>query len=372
MKTIFASFVALAGCFTLTACGDKEDSFAYDQVDVVLGGPMTPAHRTLELTIGDAPLFVEVWYPTTSNGEGSPLASYARPASEQGDFADALADADAACARLQTDAIRDARPARFDEPMPTLVFSHCLGCSRFSSAQIAEELASAGFVVLAPDHRGNDLFSENPQLSQQALEARVAEVDVVLDLITEPVDPAEEDPLAFIRDSLDVERIGMYGHSFGSITTGTVAERDDRIDAFVLIAAPMDTYGTADPALVTERTLQLVMREDQSITFLGNNLIRAEFEKLPSGARIFEYDDAGHFGVSDICGINETFEACCGEANREQKPDETFTFADPAITRATAGQDITAFFLTTLLGSENGETYLNERLGDSDANRQHE
>ena len=40
-----------------------------------------------------------------------------------------------------------------DQKWPLIVFSHGLGCARFTYSQICYDLASYGFMVIAPEHR---------------------------------------------------------------------------------------------------------------------------------------------------------------------------------------------------------------------------
>ena len=54
--------------------------------------------------------------------------------------------------RIYTPIIEKAAPNK-DQKWPLIVFSHGLGCARFTYSQICYDLASYGFMVIAPEHR---------------------------------------------------------------------------------------------------------------------------------------------------------------------------------------------------------------------------
>jgi predicted dienelactone hydrolase len=159
--------------------------------------------------------------------------------SDRARYAALLAETPEGCPTRTLHAARDAAPA--EGPFPLLVFSHCFACTRFSSASLAEHLDSHGFAVAAPDHAGNTLFDDLDEkvtpLDTTTLEQRASDVVALLDALLDPNGLATP---AALRGRFDATRVGAYGHSFGSVTTGLVTQRDPRVKASAGIAAPME------------------------------------------------------------------------------------------------------------------------------------
>jgi hypothetical protein len=83
--------------------------------------------------------------------------------------------------------------------------------------------------------------------------------------------------------------------------------------------------------------------EDNSITELGNNLIRSNFDQATSGAWKAEVADAGHWSVSDLVGVVSGFAPGCGAGTR-QTDGQPFTYLDAATGRNLTAAYATAFF----------------------------
>src|SRR5690606_31082340 len=133
------------------------------------------------------------------------------------------------CVRKQSNSAAAPELASVAKPLPTVVFSHCHGCARFSSYSLAERLASHGFLVAAVDHAGSTLFDqlldELPPLDASTLELRR---DDVIRVIDELLDPAAASLPSELVGLADGERLGALGHSFGAVTTGLVLQDDPR------------------------------------------------------------------------------------------------------------------------------------------------
>lgn len=307
-------------------------------------------------------LAVELWYPAPGDapGAGQTLVDFARDdgqASTLAGLVDAVSDE---CVRKQTGSA-DAPPlADVEGPLPTLVFSHCHGCARFSSFSVAEHLASHGFLVAAVDHPGSTLFDQLegslPPLDVTTLEQRASDVERVIDELLDA--NASALPPEFVGLA-DAERLGVFGHSFGAVTTGKVLQDDPRPRAGVAIAAPVENplLPGVMVANIDEPLMLVVAVEDNSITEFGNGAIRQNFTAAHAPAWKLEFADTGHFGVSDLAGLSEYFAAGCGMGMR-QTDGSPFVYADPFVVRELLAGRVTAFFALHLLGDEDARMQL--------------
>jgi dienelactone hydrolase len=177
-----------------------------------------------------------------------------------------------------------------DGPFPVVVFSHCSGCVRFSSVTASERLVSHGFVVLAADHAGDTLFDglagDPLPLSTATLQLRLSDQQALLDALEAPPSGA----WAAVAELADLSRIGAMGHSFGSVTTGLLAQEDDRVRAALGVGAPMENPLLAGVEMenLDLPLLLVLLAEDNSITEVGNGLIRSNAAEPPGPAFLAE------------------------------------------------------------------------------------
>jgi predicted dienelactone hydrolase len=132
-------------------------------------------------------------------------------------------------------AIRNAVPR--PGPFPLIIFSHGSTGFRHQSVYFTEQLASHGFVVMGVDHEGNTLLNQAPDMLSIGYADRPADV---LRLI------AYADSLSKTEFNgvIDMQQIGITGHSFGGHTALTIAGA--RLD-FEALGTWCDTH--TDPAL---------------------------------------------------------------------------------------------------------------------------
>ncbi|HSJ02767.1 MAG TPA: hypothetical protein VK956_09960, partial [Verrucomicrobium sp.] len=143
-------------------------------------------------------------------------------------------------------------------PAPVIVFSHGLGGSRENYTYLGRYWAEAGYVSVHVQHKGSDdriwrdakpsdrmnavrLAAMNPA---NAL-ARPKDVSFVIDELTR-LNAADSSPL---RGRLDLNRIGVAGHSFGGFTAMAIAGQsfmaeeprmiDPRVKAVIQMSAPV-------------------------------------------------------------------------------------------------------------------------------------
>ncbi len=128
--------------------------------------------------------------------------------------------------------------------LPVVVWSHGLGGSRDGAAFLARFIASHGFVVVNVQHIGTDssIWEGKPghpwdviratKIPRQAYLDRFADIHFLLDELPRI---AEENPET--GGHMNLEIIGMSGHSFGALTTQVMAgmpfpDLDDRFVSF--------------------------------------------------------------------------------------------------------------------------------------------
>lgn len=361
-----ASIVA-AVTLALAACGGDDGAGVEPDLSVELPGPYAVGVKkvTFQQSAPARTLPTDLFYPAPP--PAAPEAGLTIDMLASGDHGAAYrALVDAAPGGCPSDHLAASLDAAvLPGPFPLVMLSHCHECTDFSNATIAIRLASHGFVVASVEHTGNTLWDQQAggglPLDAATLAVREADIRFVLGgmLAGGSAIPAA---------AIDGAHVGVLGHSFGAVTAGKVAQDDDRVDAAFALAAPMQ-----NPLLpgVTVADLRkplgfLLATEDNSITELGNQLIRDNFDGAGGLAYKIEVKDAGHWSVSDLLGVVPGFMAGCGDGTR-QTDGQPFTYAPPAPTRLLAAAYVTAFFRATLRADAGARAYLTLAHADGTA-----
>lgn len=135
-------------------------------------------------------------------------------------------------------------------PCPVVLFSHGLGGSREGNPYLGNHWAEHGYLAVFLQHPGSDeSVWKNEKLGQRLTSLKEAaggremldrfgDVSFLIDQL-EKWNAEKDHPL---HGALDLEHIGLAGHSFGAVTTMGLAGRrfplgrdycDERIDAFL-------------------------------------------------------------------------------------------------------------------------------------------
>lgn len=319
-------------------------------------GPSAAGTAGFSLTVPgrEGPIPARAWYPAATLGD-LPLEDLVSDPDDRDTLAALLAAAPVGCPS-RTSPVSPEIATTGESAMPLLVYSHCHTCLGLSGATIAAHLASHGFVVVAPDHAGNTLFDaldgDGGSLDEATLAQRAADVSAV-------IDAALVDDFVHEGIRVDPDRIGVIGHSFGAVTVGRVLVTDPRVRAAMAMGAPFDNplLQGVDAAAVTEPVLLLELEEDHSVGALGNTLIEANYDELAGPAWLARMPDAGHWSVSDLCGVVDDLMPGCGDDTR-QADLTPFTYVPAAEARASAASVAAAFFSATLLGDGSAEAWL--------------
>ena len=107
---------------------------------------------------------------------------------------------------------------------PVIIFSHGLGSNPEDFAKKAKHLASYGFVVVLPQHPGSD--SIYAKEFKEGYNRGVSELNEFINRpldITYTLDELERRNQSEFEGRLDLENVGIYGHSYGGYTALAIA-----------------------------------------------------------------------------------------------------------------------------------------------------
>jgi predicted dienelactone hydrolase len=256
--------------------------------DLGAPGPYSAGTTRLDIVGADGePLVAQLWYPTTEPGA---------PVVYDGLFAgEATADAPADCSATR----------------PLLAFSHGSSGIRYQSAFLTEHAATHGYVVVAPDHRGNTFLDLVPDF--EALVLRRPQD------VSDAVDAALAD--GRVEGCLDGGDYAIAGHSFGGYTSfaaagatvntagGTTTLGDPRVTAVVALA-PWDGAGTITDgtAEVEVPTLVLTGALDETTPLAQ---VRRLWDPLGAAERwLGVFPEAGHYSFSPVACVLFVGDGC--------------------------------------------------------------
>lgn len=298
-------------------------------------GPWLAGATTREVVDGwGKAMTVEVWYPVPDR----------RRTHTDGVYTELL---------LPGDFARDADPAEPPEGahFPLVAFSHGNGGVRYQSAFLTEHLATHGFVVVAPDHPGDNLLEpagDPLTVAEERPRDIVGAVDAILALA------AGDDPLlaGLVADGA----YAVAGHSFGAWTALVVGggevdapglfdwcaggasdfcafvaggEPDDvaiegapdpRAEVVVALA-PGGWYAFGDDGLAAVAPALVLAGDRDSVTPLDVE-VEPTYARLGDPRALGVLEGAGHLSFTDTCVLGQLAPECAGEPEGYLDPDE--------------------------------------------------
>ncbi|HMJ13656.1 MAG TPA: hypothetical protein VK524_19700 [Polyangiaceae bacterium] len=288
-----------------------------------------------------------VWYPAGESVRAAPKSKYREfllPAL----VAPFTALAPEGFLDTESLGVRDAELAS-DGPFPVIVFSHGNSGIAVQSFFLTEYLASHGYIVVSPDHTGNALLTQLPdgttvgpggqdRTYTNAVADRVADVSFLVDALGEL---GRADPDGRFTGKVDLERVGLTGHSFGGLTTLLGMEQESRFDA----GSPLAPAAPAPQAI--QKPLQYFWgSEDQTLPF---EPVDAHYAGATGSKMLVTVKDAGHFSFTNGCPLGLGDGDGCGTATRAGSG-ETFTFLQDTRVHAITKYYQTAFWGLYLKG----------------------
>ena len=319
--------------------------------------------RTDPATNGPRTLMTEIWYPATDDardlpksrlmdfclkGENPPIAILMKMAFNS--------DLEAVDKTFRNIAVRDARVR--DGKYPLVLFSHGNGGFRFQNAFWCEHLASHGYIVVAPDHTGNSLitgtldkavaFQDNPEAREQAAKDRPKDLSFLIDTMDQMNKGADS---RFIG-KIDLDHIGVAGHSFGGYTSTAVADQDPRVHAIAPMAAVARERVNYDCPVML-----LIATEDDTIGLDGNARMRTYYDESKGPKYLVEFLNAGHYSFTEMYQFNPEFGDGVGTGKRITN-DEPITYITMDTAFGLTNAYTTAFFGMYLKGQTDYAAYM--------------
>ena len=170
-----------------------------------------------------------------------------------------------------------------EDQIPVVIISHGLSSSPKEFSKRAEHLASYGYLVVLPQHPGSDT-----QQTEDLIEGYTRQIFVLNEFIARPqditytLDELEKRNQQEFAGKLDLENVGIFGHSFGGYTALAVAGAT--IDFEELENDCNLNIGNLNTALLLQcRALKL----DQKEYNFRDKRIKAVFAINPVNASIF-------------------------------------------------------------------------------------
>jgi dienelactone hydrolase len=265
-------------------------------------------------TAGKRRLAIQIWYPAEFDFGNDVLpkhkkvgASYMQPSSDFAQLVKSpLPSILASHLHLtETHSVEGASIARSKNTYPVIIFSHGLMGGRIQNTIQCENLASHGFIVLGVDHTYDAAFSifpdgsvvcsqlltgmqSGPTIQRNGFEVRIRDVIQILDWLA---NLNESDPENRFAGKIDLNNIGLLGHSFGGSTSLEVLALDGRIKA----ALNMD--GTTIGVQASEKPAMVMQAEHGD----RDPLAIAEFEKRQRGDFVrLKILGTGHANFTDL------------------------------------------------------------------------
>jgi len=223
--------------------------------------------------------------------------------------------------RERTLPIRVYLPMEESKPAPVVIFSHGLGGSRDNNPYLGNHWAKRGYAVVFVQHPGSDesvwkgapaterMGELRKAASADAYMDRTKDVPAVIDAIT-AWNGAKDHPL---KGRLDLEHLGMSGHSFGAQTTQAMAGQsaargrlsfgEKRIDAAVMMSPSPPNLGDPAAAFASIKVPCLLMTGTLDDSPIGNTTPEDRLKVFPHLANApawqVVFDKANHMAFGE-------------------------------------------------------------------------
>jgi predicted dienelactone hydrolase len=272
-----------------------------------------PARREPQAPGQPRSLVIQAWYPAAATGRRSPYMppAVARSIASSAELSPALLEG------VALDATADAQPLRRRGGWPVVLFSPGFGVEHELYSGLVEDLASHGYVVVAIAHPhdasivqfpdGHVVVPRSQMDIAEALAVRVADSRFVL---TQLGRLGRSGPFA---GTLDLGRVGMFGHSLGGAAAASTMLVDPRIRAGAdldgLLFGRVRTSGLSRPFMLMNA--EPGFAGDPNRAGFWDSLRGPRYAVDVRGARHFAFSDLVFF-APELTRLNRTAARAAG------------------------------------------------------------
>lgn len=209
---------------------------------------------------------------------------------------------------------------------PVILFSHGLGGSRDNNPYLGNHWAKRGYVVVFVQHPGSDesVWKSQPFLQRITAMKKAASLENVIarghdiPFVIETLTTWNHEKKHPLHGRMNLDAIGMSGHSFGANTTQSVAGQDypgnklsftePRIDAAVMMSPGPPAIGDSAKAFGDIRIPCLLMTGTEDDSPIGKQTpedrlkVFPHLQKAPAWQVVFDGADHMDFGQRSMRG----------------------------------------------------------------------
>ena len=212
-----------------------------------------------------------------------------------------------------------------NKPAPVILFSHGLGGSRYNNPYLGNHWARRGYVVVFVQHPGSDesVWKSEPALQRMKAMKQAASLENVIargndiPFVIDTLTTWNKEKKHALNGRMNLDAIGMSGHSFGANTTQSVAGQvalgsrsflEPRIDAAVMMSPGPPAIGDPAKAFAEIKIPCLLMTGTEDDSPIGNQTpedrlkVFPYLKKAPAWQVVFDGADHMDFGQRSLKG----------------------------------------------------------------------
>lgn len=175
-------------------------------------------------------------------------------------------------------------------PYPVIFMVHGTSSSTISHYTIIAHWASRGFVVVMADYNGINMRDMLESISTFQSHRELQDTRFLVDSVK-----AQSGVFAMLKDRVDLNRIGIAGHSWGGSVAGQMAGTPG-----IRVSIPLASIGVSDSDEILNALIMGAL-EDGVLDYEIDTV--AGYDATKASKRLVGIPRAGHMAFADVCDI---------------------------------------------------------------------